>query len=107
MTEEMVLQALQQEHLFPFVWGAFELLHPGQRFVPAWHVEAMCHALEKVATGQTKRLITTVPPRHGKSICAAVALPAWMLGHEPGLKIMVASYGGDLPPSTPAISARS
>lgn len=96
MNEHIVFSALQCEHLFPFVWRAFEHLHPGKRFLPSWHVNAMCHVLEKVASGETKRLIITVPPRYGKSICAAVALPAWMLGHNPALKIMVASYGGEL-----------
>src|SRR5918994_6324126 len=96
MRHDIVLHALQQEHFFPFVWKAFELLHPGQAFIPSWHVEAMCHALEKVASGETKRLLITVPPRHGKSICTAVAFPSWLLGKDPGLKIMVASYGGDL-----------
>ena len=96
MREQDVVRALQRQHLFPFVWRAFEILHPGQPFVQSWHVRAICHALEKVARGETRRLIVTVPPRHGKSICAAVALPAWMLGHDPSLKVMVASYGGDL-----------
>jgi len=96
MSEYQVQRALEQEHFFPFAWGAFELLHPGQPFIPAWHVQAMCHALERVAQGNTRRLLITVPPRHGKSICTAVALPAWMLGADPGLKIMVASYGGEL-----------
>ena len=96
MRHDLVLHALQQEHFFPFVWNAFELLHPGLAFIPSWHVEAMCYALEKVASGETKRLLITVPPRHGKSICTAVAFPSWLLGKDPGLKIMVASYGGDL-----------
>ncbi|UZF94882.1 phage terminase large subunit [Bosea sp. NBC_00550] len=96
MNDAIVVKALQNLYLFPFVWDAFELLHPGQSFIPSWHVNAMCLALEKVVSGETKRLIITVPPRHGKSICAAVALPAWMLGKDPSLKIMVASYGSDL-----------
>lgn len=96
MNAAVVSEAIQRTHLFPFSWKAFELLHPGTDFVPSWHVEAICHALEQVASGATRRLVITVPPRHGKSICAAVALPAWMLGHDPSLKIMVASYGGDL-----------
>jgi len=96
MSSTIVVQALQRQRLFPFVWSGFELLHPGQSFIPSWHVEAMCRALERVALGATKRLVITVPPRHGKSICSAVALPAWMLGRDPALKIMVASYGGDL-----------
>ena len=37
-----------------------------------------------------------MPPRHLKSITTAVAFPAFMLGHDPSLKFMVASYGADL-----------
>lgn len=87
---------LERRFLFPFVWSAFESLHHGERFQPAWHVEAMCHALQRVARGECRRLLITVPPRHGKSICTAVCTPAWMLGLDPTLKIMVASYGGEL-----------
>src|SRR5215207_4991305 len=96
MNPSLALRALQQEDVFPFVWQTFDLLHPGQSFVPSWHVEAMCHKLEKVGFERLRRLLITVPPRHGKSISAAVAFTAWMLGRDPSLKIMVASYGGDL-----------
>ena len=71
-------------------------LHPDESMIPAWHVEAMCWHLEQVATGAIRRLIITVPPRHLKSICASVALPAWWLGRDPGVRLLVASYGQDL-----------
>lgn len=96
MNNDATARALRKKHLFPFVWKAFGLLHPGQRFVPAWHLEAICFALENVARGSTRRLLITVPPRHGKSICTAVAFVAWVLGRDPSLKIMVASYGSEL-----------
>jgi predicted phage terminase large subunit-like protein len=88
--------ALLRQQLYPFVWKAFGTLNPGERFLPAWHVEAMCFALQEVAAGHCRRLLITVPPRHLKSICTAVALPAWLLGRSPTVRIMVASYGGDL-----------
>jgi predicted phage terminase large subunit-like protein len=96
VTQTDALLALQREFLFFFVWKAFGHLHPAQEFGPHWHIRAICHALMKVAVGETTRLLITVPPRYGKSICASVALPAWMLGIDPALKIIVASYGGDL-----------
>src|ERR1700746_3269935 len=37
-----------------------------------------------------------MPPRHLKSICASVAFPAWLLGHEPSKRIICASYSQDL-----------
>jgi hypothetical protein len=43
-----------------------------------------------------QRLVITVPPRYLKSISVAVAFPAWWLGKDPSIKIMVASYGAEL-----------
>jgi hypothetical protein len=97
LNSEQSLQ-LQRDQLFAFTWRCFKELHRGgtTTFVPNWHVKAMCHALEQVARGECQRLLITVPPRHLKSICAAVAFPAWILGHHPGTKLIVASYGSDL-----------
>ena len=91
-----LMRKLQREQFYPFAAQVFDTLHPGQRFQPAWHVQAMCHALQRVVHGDNRRLLITIPPRHMKSICTAVALVAWVLGHDPGKRIMVASYGSDL-----------
>lgn len=61
---------------------------PGQPFLPNWHIDAICHALKRVAAGETKRLVIVMPPRNLKSICASVAFPAWLLGHDPTRKII-------------------
>lgn len=92
------VNALQRSSLFAFTWKVFETLHMGENdaFVPNWHVQAMCHALEEVESGNNRRLVITVPPRHLKSITTAVALPAYLLGQDPSTKILVASYGLDL-----------
>ncbi len=80
-----LVEALCRNHLLPFVVKVFGLLHPEgtEQFVMNWHVDAMCHALEQCALGHETRQIFEVPPRHLKSICASVALPAWLLGSEP------------------------
>jgi len=90
------LDAFIRRSLFAFTWFVFDLLHPGDRFVPAWHVKAMVRALEDTVAGRTKRLLITIPPRHLKSITASVSLPAFWLGQDPTARIMVASYGADL-----------
>ena len=97
----LVRQASSQilrDHLFSFVWRVFATLHPGKEegFIPAWHVMAMCHELDNIRTGENKRLVINVPPRHLKSITVAVAFAAYILGHRPDAKIIVASYGLDL-----------
>ena len=43
-----------------------------------------------------KRLVVNVPPRHLKSLAASIALPAWLLGHDPRLRIVNATYAQDL-----------
>ena len=37
-----------------------------------------------------------MPPRHLKSMCVSVALPAFFLGHYPSRHVMAVSYGQDL-----------
>jgi predicted phage terminase large subunit-like protein len=88
--------SILRQHLYCFVWKVFTTLHPGQRFIPAWHIEAMCQQLQRVYDAENRRLLITVPPRHGKSICTAVAFVAWAMGHDPSLRFLVASYGQDL-----------
>lgn len=92
-----VVAALRRNRLSFFLLKVFETLHPGEPPLRlAFYVLAMCHALEEVAAGRKHRLVITVPPRHLKSITAGVALVAWLLGHDPSMKIMVASYSQDL-----------
>jgi hypothetical protein len=52
--------------------------------------------LEACLRGEIKRLIFNVPPRNLKSLQAAVAFPAFVLGHKPSAQIICASYGQDL-----------
>ncbi len=90
--------ALYRSSFYAFVWKVFEELHRGgsTAFAPNWHIEAMCHELDNIRRGKNQRLVINVPPRHLKSITTAVAFPAFLLGHGPSRKIIVASYGLDL-----------
>lgn len=75
------------------------LMHPivsSETYVHAVHTRAIAQALEKVARGEIRRLIINVPPRHFKSYQSSVAFPAYLLGLDPGLRIIAASYGSDL-----------
>jgi hypothetical protein len=87
-----------REDLFYFTWGAFDVLHrsSGTRYHPNYHVNAICHQLTRCYNGDNRRLLITIPPRHLKTITASVAFPAFVLGHDPSKKIVVASYARDL-----------
>jgi predicted phage terminase large subunit-like protein len=93
---EQVLQAILATDFRAFVDYVFGLLRPGTPFKPNWHIDAMAHKVSQVASGDVKRLIITVPPRHLKSIIASVALPAWYLGHNPSERVVAVSYSAEL-----------
>jgi predicted phage terminase large subunit-like protein len=82
---------------FPsFVRKVFNEVVPGGKFLPNWHVEAICHQIEKTLTGNHRRLIINMPPRYMKSLISSIALPAWLLGHDPARSIICVSYNDEL-----------
>ncbi|MFY9970970.1 MAG: phage terminase large subunit, partial [Roseiarcus sp.] len=90
------LHALLRADFYSFLVRSFAELHAGQSFSPAWHAEVLAAKLQGVGEGRVKRLIVNVPPRHLKSLAASVALPAWLLGHDPTLSVVNVTYAQDL-----------
>ncbi len=93
---QTLYNAVLRVKLQPFVEKVFHTLTPGVPYVHNWHVDAICAYLEACYYGEIKRLIINVPPRSLKSICASVALPAWILGKDPTKRVVVASYSNEL-----------
>jgi hypothetical protein len=93
--QSAILVALLRKDLRYFVWKCFRTIS-SEPYLPNWHVDAIVHQLMLVKEGTTARLIINQPPRSGKSICVSVAFTAWLLGHNPALRIIVASYSNDL-----------
>ncbi|MFA5635910.1 MAG: phage terminase large subunit [Anaerovoracaceae bacterium] len=56
------------------------------------HILTLADRLEAVERGEVKRLIVTMPPRHGKSELVSLRFPCWMLGRHPGVSIVQAGY---------------
>jgi Nitrite and sulphite reductase 4Fe-4S domain len=88
-------QALLREDFYSFMLRCFTELNGGASFLPSWHIEVMAAKLQGVRDGRIKRLIINIPPRHLKSLAASIALPAWLLGHDPHLAIVNVTYGQD------------
>ena len=63
---------------------------------PSKHLDLLCSKLEQVSKGEIKRLIVTMPPRHGKSEVVSKKFPVWHLGRNPSDEIILASYSIDL-----------
>lgn len=56
------------------------------------HLDVLDRALMDVSEGKIKRLIVTMPPRHGKSERVSKKFPAWHIGKYPNDEIILASY---------------
>jgi predicted phage terminase large subunit-like protein len=65
-------------------------------FISGAHHKRMASAFERVASGELKRLIINMPPRHTKSEFASYLLPAWFLGRFPHKKVIQTSHTAEL-----------
>ena len=64
-------------------------------FEDAKHHRAIAKALEQVAKGKIRRLIVTLPPRHGKSEMISRRFIPWLMGKDPYKSIIFATYNED------------
>lgn len=87
--------AVRRSRFYFFLGAVFKHLE-GRSMPPDDYLRALAFALQSAHEKDRGRLVVTIPPRHLKSISAAVALPAWALGHNPSCKILVVTYGDEL-----------
>lgn len=61
-------------------------------FEVSWHHRLMARYLNAFIRGQIPRLIITAPPRHSKSEAVSRRMPALLLGQNPDLQVISATY---------------
>lgn len=66
------------------------------KWIKGKHLYLIADEIEKVLSGETTRLILSIPPQHGKSMMITETLPSYYLGKHPDHRVIVASYGEDL-----------
>jgi predicted phage terminase large subunit-like protein len=67
-------------------------LASGGRWHDADHLDLLNRKLCDLAAGRIRRLIVTMPPRHGKSQLCSRYFPAWFLGNFPNERVILCSY---------------
>ena len=65
-------------------------------FISGRHHKIIAEKLQRVASGELKRLINNMAPRHTKSEFASFLFPAWMMGQNPNMKIIQATHTTEL-----------
>ena len=92
LAEELQQRKAQdaRENFLPFVRRVWP------EFIQGRHHGIMADVFQRVETGECKRVIINLPPRHTKSRFTSVLFPAWYLGRHPERKIMQASHTASL-----------
>lgn len=62
----------------------------------AAHLDLIDQVFRDIARGRPRKVLITMPPRHGKSRRAARWAPLWYLSRHPDHRVMIASYSADL-----------
>ena len=96
MSDLRALNAALSTDFSIFARKSFAILNPGTPYVENWHVDAIAHVLKETQTAGRRRQIINMPPRTLKSQVVSVAWPAFLLGCDPTLKIIVVSYSEPL-----------
>ena len=56
------------------------------------HQQVIIEQLERVTSGECKRLMIFLPPRHGKSELVTVRYTAWRMQRDPSMNVILGSY---------------
>src|SRR3990167_8586694 len=87
---ELAKRELARRHLYDFNQYVYDGYKEG------WHIRILCEALEKVISGEIRFLIVEMPPRHSKSLTVSQLFPAYVVGKDKDIPVIVSSYSGDL-----------
>ena len=68
--------------------------------VPDWimgrHIHVIAERVQKVESGEIKRLMVFLPPRSSKSVICSKLFPAWYVGRHPQHEILTVSHSDQL-----------
>ena len=97
---DWIEQELAERSLHEFIRQFWAQVEGSRRFVDNWHIGAMCERLEAVNSGEIRRLLINIPPRHQKSLTVNVFWPAWTWMQKgdyplqgPQVRFLCASHG--------------
>ena len=90
--DQSQVRSLYRNDFVAFADRAFCELNAGREYLHNGYIDVIADKLEQCRSGAVRRLIINLPPRSLKSHLISVCFPAWLLGHNPGAKIICASY---------------
>lgn len=82
---------LARGDFYTFVRIMFPVLYAAP-FIDATYIRLLSATLQEVYSEPGRNQIINMPPRHLKSFIASICFPAWLLGRQPSLSIMIACH---------------
>ncbi|MCX7307060.1 MAG: hypothetical protein NTZ72_03570 [Afipia sp.] len=80
---------------YAFVQKAFSELE-GKSLGEQMYVAYICHKFQQLIDGKFRRMLVNLPGRHLKTFIGSICYPAFLLGINPSLRIMIVAYDEDL-----------
>ncbi len=90
------LKSIIKKDFTSFINKCFNTVNLSSKYNYNWHIKLIAENLEELICGKSNRLIINMPPRNLKSICVTVAFSAWIMAHNPGKRIIIASYSQNI-----------
>ena len=90
------LRELRRRDFRAFLKRAWPHISGGELLDWNWHLDAIAHDLNRVANGESRRLLINLPPRNAKSKTVSVIWVAWMLGQNARRNFVCVSYSNEL-----------
>lgn len=94
--EKEAFNAALRQNFSLFLEKVFYELSGGKEYHHTWHLDFFTQCVEKIINGTETRMIINVPSRSLKSKCFSVAMPAFILGHNPNATFVCISYNQSL-----------
>lgn len=92
MNNVLILSAIFRQSLFYFALRAMTILEPQTKLSRNWHQKAIAYELMRCFRGESRRLIINQPPKTLKTHLVSISYVAWLLMHDPSLRIAIICY---------------
>ncbi|MGW5529398.1 terminase large subunit domain-containing protein [Streptomyces xanthochromogenes] len=92
----VVLAGVERDMALARSPGSMSAILTDRKERQAPHLDLIDQVFRDIARGRPRKVLITMPPRHGKSRRAARWAPLWYLARHPDHRVMIASYSADL-----------
>ena len=96
MSDAELITSIYRMDLVFFAERAMTILEPGTELTTNWHHRVIGHQLVRCYKGSVRRLVINQPPKTLKTHLVSVSFVAWLLMHDPSLKIAILCYDDTL-----------